>query len=771
VVSLVTSGASGAFADKNVGTSKSVSVSGLSLSGADAANYVVSTNTATADITAATLTVTGVTASSKVYDATTAANVNTSSAALSGVLGSDAVSLVASGASGAFADKNVGTAKSVTVSGLNLSGTDAANYVVVQPTGATADITAATLTVTGVTAGSKVYDTTTAATLNTGSAALNGVLGSDAVTLGAGSASGTFADKNVGTAKGVTVSGLSLSGYDATNYVVAQPTSVTADITAATLTVTGVTANSKVYDTTTAATLNTSSAVLSGILGSEVVSVDGAASEGTFADKNVATGKSVTVTGLALSGADAANYVVTIPSDAITADITAATLTVTGVTASSRVYDTTTVATLNVSSAVLNGVLGSDAITLGMGSVGGTFVDKNVGTAKSVTVTGLALSGADAGNYVVSTDALTADITAATLMVSGVTADSKVYDGTTVANVNTNSASLTGVLGSDAVSLVSSGASGTFADKNVGTAKSVSVSGLSLLSGADAGNYVVSTNAVTADITAKSVTYVNANSASTSGVMPSFGKTTFYGVIANDNVSALNALYDPADNVVALSKSLSIGEYTQKVTSLSGADAGNYLLASSGNVFGMLSIIKAEANTSSTPINTNDLTKIPEPTPTPTQTIADSGVTGGTTSSVSLDPDAAEVLSGGSAHHDVPYEQGPGVQPDEANDATIAAYKKAAEKGDISAEFMLNKGCVNGALSQQDCGSSLSRIERAAGQGMAMAQFLLGQIYAAGVRVPPNYEKAAGLFRKAADQGLPAAKAMLELLVSQSQRY
>jgi len=45
-----------------------------------------------------------------------------------------------------FANKNVGTNKTVTISGLTISGTDSANYTLTQPT-TTANITAASLTV------------------------------------------------------------------------------------------------------------------------------------------------------------------------------------------------------------------------------------------------------------------------------------------------------------------------------------------------------------------------------------------------------------------------------------------------------------------------------------------------------------------------------------------------------------------------------------------------------------------------------------------------
>src|SRR5581483_2614111 len=173
-------------------------------------------------VSAANLTVSGITANNKVYDGNTTATLNTGSAALVGVIGSDAVTLNTGSATGAFANKSVGNGKTVSVSGLTLGGASAANYTLTQPS-TTANITAKGLTVSGVSANNKVYDGNTTATLNTGSAALVGVIGGDAVTLATGSATGAFASKTVGNGKAVTVSGLSLSGADSGNYTLTQP--------------------------------------------------------------------------------------------------------------------------------------------------------------------------------------------------------------------------------------------------------------------------------------------------------------------------------------------------------------------------------------------------------------------------------------------------------------------------------------------------------------------------------------------------------------------
>jgi hypothetical protein len=86
--------------------------------------------------------VTGITAFPRPYNGTTAATLNTSGAALNGVLFSDNVTLNASGASGLFSDPNVGANKTVTISGLTLLGTAASNYSLTTPQAtATASIT------------------------------------------------------------------------------------------------------------------------------------------------------------------------------------------------------------------------------------------------------------------------------------------------------------------------------------------------------------------------------------------------------------------------------------------------------------------------------------------------------------------------------------------------------------------------------------------------------------------------------------------------------
>ncbi len=190
--------------------------------------YDLSYASGTLNITPKTVTVTGASAANKVYDANTSAAV--SGGTVSGLVGSETLTLTQNGS---FDTKNVGTGKTVTLTFALADGGNgglAGNYVLQSASGTTtANITPASLTVSGVSAANKVYDATTTAILN-GTATVT-ALGSDTATVG-GTASATFADAGVGTNKPVTVTGYILAGADAGNYIIVQPSGLTASITA-----------------------------------------------------------------------------------------------------------------------------------------------------------------------------------------------------------------------------------------------------------------------------------------------------------------------------------------------------------------------------------------------------------------------------------------------------------------------------------------------------------------------------------------------------------
>jgi hypothetical protein len=162
--------------------------------------------------------VSGETASGKVYDGGTAATL--SGGALVGVIGQDAVTL---GEAGNFATRNVGNSLAVTAAD-TLSGNDAGNYQLTQPTGLSASITPATLTVTGQGALDKVYDGTSA--IGTIGGSLLGVVAGDQVSLVGGA---SVPLNTIGADVPVSFRD-TLSGADAANYAVSQPQGVTVAI-------------------------------------------------------------------------------------------------------------------------------------------------------------------------------------------------------------------------------------------------------------------------------------------------------------------------------------------------------------------------------------------------------------------------------------------------------------------------------------------------------------------------------------------------------------
>ena len=185
---------------------------------------------------------------------------------LVGTISGDLVSLT--GGTASFNDKNVGMAKTVTLTAATLGGTDAGNYALDSVVTTTANIIA--LHITGTfTADNKVYDGSTSATVLT--RLLVGAVSADAVNLSGGTAN--FSDKNAGNGKTVTLVGASLTGTDAGNYVLDSVATTAANIIKATATVV-VTPYNVVYDLAPHTAKITSIAGVPGETGSTVGTVD-----------------------------------------------------------------------------------------------------------------------------------------------------------------------------------------------------------------------------------------------------------------------------------------------------------------------------------------------------------------------------------------------------------------------------------------------------------------------------------------------------------------
>ncbi|MFD2584310.1 YDG domain-containing protein, partial [Pedobacter vanadiisoli] len=327
---------------------KTVTAAGMTLGGTKAANYTLSgVNTATANITAKDITG-NFTAGNKAYDGTNTATIL--SRTLTGVLAGDVANVSGTGGTATFNNENAGIGKTVTATGITLTGTKAGNYNLTTISTTTADITGLALT-GSFTADNKVYDGTTAASVLTRS--LTGVLPADAADVSLTGGTAAFGTADVANGKTVASTGMTLGGTKAGNYTLTSVSTATANITQKDITGT-ITASNKIYDGTTSATILTRALI--GVLAGDLANVTSSGGTATFATADVATGKTVTATGITLSGTKAGNYNLTSVATT-TADITKKDIT--GVfTADNKTYDGTTSASILTRS--LTGVLAAD---------------------------------------------------------------------------------------------------------------------------------------------------------------------------------------------------------------------------------------------------------------------------------------------------------------------------------------------------------------------------------------------------------------------------
>lgn len=251
------------------------------------------------------------------------------------------------------------------------------------------------------------------------------------------------------------------------------------------LTVSGTTVADKVYDGTT--TANVTAGTLAGLVSGDETSV-GVMATGTFTSKDVAYGlgiekQDVTVS-YALTGALANNYIAPV-GETLQAKINPKPLSNVHL---EKVYDghgrfaRTALTTAQ-------GIIAGESIKIYFDAIGanvGVYKDGNededfdfneyvlyIGDTEEQTV-----------NYAWG-DTCTATIKAKQLTISGATVADKVYDGTTDATVMTGT--LAGLIGTDELS-VGVSATGTFADKNAGSDKTVTI--VYSLTGALANNYL-----------------------------------------------------------------------------------------------------------------------------------------------------------------------------------------------------------------------------------------------------------------------------------------
>ena len=523
-------------------------------------------------VTPATLTVTGITASDKVYDSTTTATLNADGAALVGVVSGDSVTLNTGGAAGIFASKDAGTNIMVQVSGLTISGSQAGDYTLTQPT-TSANITPAALTISAV-SDTKVYDGTLT---SSETPAVGTLYGTDTVT----GLVQAFQSKDVLGAGGST---LQVTGYQVNDgnggadYTVTLQTA-TGTITPAALTISAV-SDTKVYD----GTLTSSETPAVGTLyGTDTVT--GLAQ--AFQSKDVlgAGGSTLQVTGYQVNdGNGGADYTVTLQT--ATGTITPAALTISAVS-DTKGYD----GTLTSSETPAVGTLyGTDTVT----GLVQAFQSKDVLGAGGSTlqVTGYQVNDGNGGaDYTVTLQTATGTITPAALTISAVS-DTKVYDGT----LTSSETPVVGTLyGTDTVT----GLVQAFQSKDVLGAggSTLQVTGYQVNDGNSGADYTVTLQTATGTITPAALTISAVSDTKvydgtlTSSETPVVG--TLYGT---DTVTGLVQAFQSKDVLGAGGSTLQVTGY-QVNDGNSGADYTVTLQTATGTITPAALTISAVSDT------------------------------------------------------------------------------------------------------------------------------------------------------------------------------
>lgn len=496
-----------------------------------------------------------VNAEDKVYDGMKNATATVTTA---GVIGSDDVAL-ASGYTFVFDTANVGTDKTVTASGLVLTGTTASNYKIV-PVNGTADITPRTLTAraNGVT---KVYDGS--GTVDVTFSNISGYADVDsASTVYFTNGKAVAVSANVGTQILSDIT-YTLGGSAAGNYVVAISNigAASVDITPADPVVTAPTITGLTYNS--ARTLQ---------------SVDLSAftdSNGYWQFDDLTVVPTVTVKKYAATYYPSSSNYKTY-STQITVEVDPAPVVL---RAEDKVVQYGQKApTFTI---VADGLTGLDQL----GDIGGSGATATTTYFPGEPVGSYAITvnySFDSDNYVFSTQPGTLIVTPATLVVQA-TADSKVYDGNTDVNVNFTIAS--GKFGMDDVSLTFTSTTGTTATANAGNTTVTYTA--PQLKGAKADNYEIYVSPASGVLT------VEIKKADVTGVVfPTEGEVEFgydlsHATFATDGIGDGTFAYENAKGTIPGA----LGVYTNYKVIFTPTDSRNY---NSQEAYVTLTVVKCQ---------------------------------------------------------------------------------------------------------------------------------------------------------------------------------
>ena len=315
---------------------------------------------------------------------------------------------------------------------------------------------------------------------------------------------------------------------------------------------------------------------------------------GKYADKNAGKDKEVTFQNLALTGTGAKNYTIKKAQGVGTIGPKQLNLTLTSGARFDKTYDGNANVTQSLTKGTnytLTGFVTGEGNGIALGSSTGTYTDKNAAADKAVTFNGLTLTGVGADNYTLDKTSLTGIGTIArrALTLGAVAAQTKTYDGNTLADASKFGAVLNNAITGDNVTATATGAA--YNDKNVGGASTISYTGVGL-TGADAGNYTLAATTAhgtgtisrreltVGTVGAQSKTYDGNTAADTSKFQATLGNVVA-GEENSVTATAAGATYNDK-NVAGANK------VTYTGVQLTGTGAGNYSIANTAQGAGRI---------------------------------------------------------------------------------------------------------------------------------------------------------------------------------------
>ncbi len=425
---------------KNVGT-HNVTIEEITLIGEEAKNYILTqpeSEEVQAEITQKEITIEGITATDREYDSTNIVQIQNGKLVGVEEIDSGKVDFILP-QTGTIPNKNVGT-YNVTIEEIELTGEESGNYKLIHPAedAVKVNITKKTgIRIEGITATNRKYNGTNIVDIHRGR--IVGICEVDNEKVDyVMSETGTTASKDVGIYN-VIIPEITLTGEECRNYEITQPSEdeVQVEITEKIITIENIEAKTRPYNGTT--TVELYGGELVGICEIDNGKVEFVLPKtGTADSKNVGT-HNVTIEEITLIGEEAKNYILTQPeSEEVQAEITQKEITIEGITATDREYDSTNI--VQIQNGKLVGVeeIDSGKVDFILPQTG-TIPNKNVGT-YNVTIEEIELTGEESGNYKLihpAEDAVKVNITKKTgIRIEGITATNRKYNGTNIVDIH-----------------------------------------------------------------------------------------------------------------------------------------------------------------------------------------------------------------------------------------------------------------------------------------------------------------------------------------------